>query len=112
MKSCLEVALPPTDSATNWPLFWLAVGPSGACCISTGVTLDEWLEKIEREQPQTLQATEWADVHPQPWFNRAGSGKNARIRLFAAGLRYERKQGGETWYRVDKSEDWRFVDTA
>lgn len=74
--------------------------------------LERWLEKIKREQPETLESTEWSDVHPKPWFYRSGSGKNARIRLFAGGLRYERKQGGQTWHRVSTNEDWRFTEAA
>ena len=56
--------------------------------------LEKWLDKIAREQPETLGTTVGRRASAAV-VNRAGSGRDARIRLFVAGLRYERKQGGD-----------------
>jgi hypothetical protein len=72
--------------------------------------LEEFIETVKQERPATLTASDMADVRPQPWVNRAGSGKDARIRMTLGGLRYERHQGEAVWRRVDRTSDFDVLD--
>jgi hypothetical protein len=75
------------------------------------MTLDEFIEMVERDRPETLTAADVARVQPNPWVNRAGYGKETRIRMFLAGHRYERQPGEAIWRRVDDA-DFDVLDDA
>ena len=64
-------------------------------------SLDEFVPWAQRERPATLSASEVAGVRPNPWVLRAGSGKDARIRMSLGMVRYERAPGDAVWNRVD-----------
>jgi hypothetical protein len=74
------------------------------------MTLDEFIATVEREQPETLSAAFVASVQPQPWVNRAGHGKDARIRMTPGGVHYERHPDSPTWYRSDTRSDFDVLD--
>jgi hypothetical protein len=61
------------------------------------MTLDEFIRKIESAPPDELTFADLRPVRPKPWVLRAGSGKEARIRMLVGSVRYERKQGEATW---------------
>jgi hypothetical protein len=63
---------------------------------------DDFLARVEAEQPEHLPVEEVARVWPPPWFTRNGSGKLARIRLPVGEQKYERKQGEHHWRRVGR----------
>jgi hypothetical protein len=73
--------------------------------------LEDFIDKICREKPSTLERHEVASVHPQPWVTRRGSGKQTRIRM-AIGKQvwYERQPGGETWHRVDDGSEFDIIN--
>jgi hypothetical protein len=65
--------------------------------------LDEFIENVYRNPPETLEASDVARVSPNPWIWRTGSGKDARIRMRLGDgkLRYWRRQGESVWHRVE-----------
>ena len=76
------------------------------------MTLEDFIERIERDRPETITAADLTHVHPAPWVNRAGHGYDARIRMTLAGVRYEREQGESIWHRVDSRSDFDVLDAA
>lgn len=69
--------------------------------------IDEFLDEICAERPDTIDALRLAEVHPRPWFTRHGSGKKARLVM---GLRkevwYQRQQGDAVWRRIDDGSEF------
>jgi hypothetical protein len=65
--------------------------------------LEDFIERVVREQPDELSAAEVAEVSPRPWVTRHGSGQKARIRMKVGERKYERRQGENVWNCV---EEW------
>ena len=69
--------------------------------------IDEFLDEICTERPETIDALRLAEVDPHPWFTRHGSGKKARLVM---GLRkevwYQREQGDTVWRRIDDGSEF------
>lgn len=69
--------------------------------------LDDFLDEICAERPETIDALRLAEVHPHPWFTRHGSGTKARLVM---GLRrevwYHRQQGETVWQRIDDGSEF------
>lgn len=65
--------------------------------------LEDFIESLYRDSPESLEASEVARLTPNPWVWRAGSGKDARIRmrLGSGKLRYWRQPGESVWHRVE-----------
>lgn len=76
------------------------------------MTFDEFKTMVECDRPNKLPVALVAKVKPVPWVQRAGHGKDARIRMVIAGEhRYEREPGGDVWRRVERS-DFDVLDDA
>jgi hypothetical protein len=73
--------------------------------------LEEFIDQVCREQPETLSLHELASVHPAPWVTRRGSGKQTRTRM-AIGQKvwYERQAGDEVWHRVDDGSEFDIIN--
>jgi hypothetical protein len=76
------------------------------------VRLDEFVEMVERNRPDTLEASVVHGVKPNPWVLRAGHGTEARIRMQVGNVRYERQPGSTIWYRSDVRSDLDVLDAA
>jgi hypothetical protein len=62
------------------------------------MTLEDFIRKIESAPPEELTMADLRPVRPKPWFLRAGSGKDARIRMLLGSVRYEREPAESTWH--------------
>jgi hypothetical protein len=77
------------------------------------IALEDFIEKVCEERPETLSPDALADVHPKPWCTRHGSGKDARIMMgLGKKVWYERQQGGEIWRRVDDGSEFDLLKLA
>lgn len=73
------------------------------------MTLDEFIDSIAHDPPDTIPAGVISRLRPNPWVNRFGYGDEQRISLLLPrelGFTYERDRGEDVWHRVERATEF------
>jgi hypothetical protein len=72
------------------------------------MNLERFIEQMQQQRPDTIDAADLVDVQPKPWVTRHGCGGRTRtlMSIGGKGLWYERQPGEASWHRVDDASEF------